>query len=69
MHYITYTDGGARGNPGPAGIGVVIYSLKHENIKALKHAKEDLELVEKFGKYIGKTTNNQAEYSGTQARA
>ncbi|OGL66637.1 hypothetical protein A3B21_02920 [Candidatus Uhrbacteria bacterium RIFCSPLOWO2_01_FULL_47_24] len=67
MHYITYTDGGARGNPGPAGIGVVIYSLKHENIKALKHAKEDLELVEKFGKYIGKTTNNQAEYNALLA--
>lgn len=42
-----YTDGGARGNPGPAGIGVV---LKYEG-KQLT-----------FKKYIGQATNNQAEY-------
>ncbi len=28
MHLIIYTDGGARGNPGPAGAGVVIYQEK-----------------------------------------
>lgn len=67
MHLIIYTDGGARGNPGPAGIGVVIYSLKHKSIKALKHTKADLELVEKFGRYIGETTNNQAEYQALLA--
>lgn len=44
----TYTDGGARGNPGPAGIGVVIM--------------EGERLVDSFGRYIGETTNNQAEY-------
>jgi ribonuclease HI len=44
-----YTDGGARGNPGPAGIGVVIYNDKNL-------------VVEKLKKYIGETTNNQAEY-------
>jgi ribonuclease HI len=44
----TFTDGGARGNPGPAGIGIVI----------LEGDKQ----VEAFGKYIGETTNNQAEY-------
>lgn len=42
------TDGGARGNPGPAGIGFVI---KHDQI-----------VVVKTGKYIGETTNNTAEY-------
>ena len=53
MHLIIYTDGGARGNPGPAGSGVVIY-----------HTKGDAEeLVEKFGKYLGIATNNQAEYT------
>lgn len=36
-------DGASRGNPGPAGIGVVIDG-------------------EKFSKYIGTATNNQAEY-------
>jgi len=43
-----YTDGGARGNPGPAGIGYVIW--------------DGHKLVEKGNKYIGETTNNQAEY-------
>ena len=47
---IIYTDGGARGNPGPAGIGVVIYS------------KDKKEILETHKKYIGETTNNQAEY-------
>ncbi|AKM79832.1 MAG: Ribonuclease H [Candidatus Beckwithbacteria bacterium GW2011_GWB1_47_15] len=44
-----FVDGGARGNPGPAATGVVI---KDQNQKTLH----------RFGKYIGKTTNNQAEY-------
>ncbi|MBI5465625.1 ribonuclease HI family protein [Candidatus Gottesmanbacteria bacterium] len=44
-----YTDGGARGNPGPAAIGVVI---KDEQEKILTS----------FGKRIGETTNNVAEY-------
>lgn len=46
---IINTDGGARGNPGPAGIGVVIQDGQG---KVLKTQKE----------YIGETTNNQAEY-------
>lgn len=44
-----FTDGGARGNPGPAGIGVVIQDT------------ESVSRVE-YGEYIGVTTNNQAEY-------
>lgn len=44
----TFTDGGARGNPGPAGIGIVI--------------KDGDKVIASFGKYIGETTNNQAEY-------
>lgn len=47
---IINTDGGARGNPGPAGIGLVIKN-------------EDGELVYSHGGYIGETTNNVAEYS------
>lgn len=42
------TDGGARGNPGPAGIGYVLEILKEETIE--------------HGEYIGEATNNQAEY-------
>ena len=44
-----HTDGGARGNPGPAGIRVVI---SDEKGKAAKEISE----------YIGRATNNQAEY-------
>jgi ribonuclease HI len=47
-HAKIFTDGGARGNPGPAGIGVVI---------------EFFEKTYTFKEYIGETTNNQAEYS------
>lgn len=42
-----HTDGGARGNPGPAGIGAVLqYNDQQEHLK----------------EYIGEATNNQAEY-------
>lgn len=49
MHLIIQTDGGARGNPGPAGIGVVISDAKGK-------------VLEEHAKYLGVTTNNQAEY-------
>ena len=45
---VIYTDGGARNNPGPAGIGIVIYDGE-EKISEVK-------------RYIGKATNNVAEY-------
>ncbi len=52
MKYLKiYTDGGARGNPGPAAYGLVIKNQK-ENI-IYKHSEK-----------IGKATNNQAEYEG-----
>lgn len=44
-----YTDGGARGNPGPAAAGIVIFD---------KQGK----LIGKYSKFLGKATNNQAEY-------
>ncbi len=46
---IIYTDGGARGNPGPAGIGAVLYN-------------EQRQIVAEISQYLGRTTNNQAEY-------
>ena len=49
MKLIIHTDGGARGNPGPAAIGVVI-------------EQESGKKVEEFGKQIGEATNNVAEY-------
>jgi len=44
-----YTDGGSRGNPGPAAIGVVIRDSEGR-------------LVKSYGKAIGQKTNNEAEY-------
>ena len=50
-----HTDGGARGNPGPAGIGAVL-----KIFASAKAGEGEKELL--FKKYIGETTNNQAEY-------
>ena len=49
-----YSDGGARGNPGPAGIGCVIFD------EAGKTASE-------ISECIGQATNNQAEYQALLA--
>lgn len=46
---IIFTDGGARGNPGPAGIGAVLYDEKNQ-------------VVAEISQYLGVATNNQAEY-------
>ena len=47
--YLIHTDGGSRGNPGPAAVGVVIKKsgggMKHE-----------------YGEFLGRATNNEAEY-------
>jgi ribonuclease HI len=48
---IAYIDGGARGNPGPAGFGVRV-------------ERADGTLVEEFHDSIGTATNNVAEYRG-----
>ena len=48
MHFTLYADGGSRGNPGPAAIGVVIADEKERIIKS-------------YSKTIGEATNNEAE--------
>lgn len=48
---LVHTDGGARGNPGPAGIGVYITDTERNPVEARY-------------KYLGETTNNVAEYTG-----
>ena len=48
-NFVLYTDGGARGNPGPAATGAVVYDAEG---KELGH----------FSTYLGVATNNQAEY-------
>ena len=50
-HLIAYSDGGARGNPGPAGYGVVIQDETGKKVAALSE-------------YLGHQTNNVAEYQG-----
>lgn len=50
MKLIVHTDGGARGNPGPAAVGVVA-------------TDEAGKKIFEFGKAIGETTNNVAEYT------
>lgn len=56
---IIYTDGGARGNPGPAAIGAVfgIPSSSSGHALATGHRSE-----RHYSEAIGKTTNNVAEY-------
>ena len=50
-HLVAYTDGGARGNPGPAGYGVVVHDETGHKVAALSQ-------------YLGHQTNNVAEYQG-----
>lgn len=49
MKLVVHVDGGARGNPGPAAIGVVV-------------SDSNGGVVEQLGEPIGETTNNVAEY-------
>ncbi len=48
--YSVYTDGGARGNPGIAGCGGVIFNEKESKVAEFKH-------------FISHATNNEAEYT------
>jgi len=51
-HYlVAHSDGGARGNPGPAGYGVVVQDESGRKLAALSE-------------YLGHQTNNFAEYQG-----
>lgn len=58
MKLLLHTDGGSRGNPGPAAHGFVIHDIS--NLGAGK-------ILEKCGNYLGITTNNIAEYEGLLA--
>ena len=53
MHLIVEFDGGSRGNPGPAGFGVVVRS-----------ADADATPLVTAGRFIGVATNNVAEWKG-----
>ena len=49
MQITIFSDGGARGNPGPAGIGAVLLDSQSKKLAEVSE-------------FIGKATNNQAEY-------
>ena len=51
---VAHVDGGSRGNPGPAAYGVTIKTAQGERVTA-------------FAKFLGRTTNNYAEYQGLLA--
>lgn len=53
-YLVAHTDGGARGNPGPSGYGVVIKDESGRKVAALSE-------------YLGHQTNNFAEYQGLVA--
>jgi ribonuclease HI len=50
-HLTLYADGAARGNPGPAGAGAVLFDA-------------DGRLVAEVARPLGRATNNVAEYTG-----
>jgi len=63
---LLYTDGGSRGNPGPAAYGYVIYDLS--KTESTSNSSLDAGIIlEKCGNYLGITTNNIAEYEGLKA--
>jgi len=53
-YLITHVDGGSRGNPGPAGYGVVITDQNRQKVASLSE-------------FLGRQTNNYAEYHGLLA--
>ncbi len=56
---IIYTDGGSRGNPGPAAIGVIICLPAETSAKA---GDESEKVAKEYSETIGEATNNEAEY-------
>lgn len=54
MKLFIYTDGGSRGNPGPAAFAVVV-------------TDEEGRVIREYSRYLGRMTNNEAEYSGAIA--
>ena len=61
-HITIHTDGGSRGNPGPAAIGIVI--VEERELRNARDSSRGKSIFSKkeFGEYIGETTNNEAEY-------
>jgi len=54
MKVLIYSDGGARGNPGPSAFAAILTNEEGKTIRSIS-------------KYIGTATNNEAEYRGLLA--
>lgn len=52
MELVVFTDGGSRGNPGPAAAGGVVYQERKDGV-----------VLYEFSEYLGVGTNNEAEYT------
>ncbi len=74
--YLLFADGGSRNNPGPSSCAFVIYNSKTNFIKNnfsfnienendfKKQISDNFEIIEIGGEYLGKQTNNFAEWQG-----
>ena len=60
--FVIHTDGGSRGNPGPAAIGVVIEGSHLHGHHASLHGAHVGSMVKEYAEPIGIATNNEAEY-------
>jgi ribonuclease HI len=60
---VFFADGGSRGNPGPAASGVVITKYIYTQPTFINDLSENnLDIISSHHRYLGHTTNNQAEY-------
>jgi ribonuclease HI len=73
MFLALFADGGSRGNPGPSAYGFLVVQAENiidlERISDIKHRAKliengEVKILALEGKYIGDTTNNQAEWQG-----
>ena len=55
--YLLRSDGASRGNPGQSGCGGLIWRLPHPSA-------DDVPVIARYKRYLGHTTNNEAEYAG-----
>lgn len=73
MFVALFADGGSRGNPGPSAYGFLVVQaesmLDLERISDIKHRTKliengEVKILALEGKFLGHTTNNQAEWQG-----
>lgn len=64
MTILMFTDGGSRGNPGPAATGIAIYRIDVPAQQLSKHIHSLIlpEPIITLSTYLGETTNNVAEW-------